>query len=125
MRRIDLRLRSIGQRQFTVAEEVSPMCTCIRIEYTIKPDVDLNEVRMAITSFVEAIATHHPDHRYTSFQSIKEPRDFTHVGELRDEAVDDLLTRPFFKEFSEFIRPKCSFGPEAVRLTQVASTQTT
>jgi quinol monooxygenase YgiN len=98
------------------------MPTCIRIEYTIKPDVDLDEVRTAITTFVAAIANHHPEHRYTSFQSIKEPRSFTHLGELRDGAVDDLLTRPFFKEFSEFLRASCLSGPEAVRLTQVAST---
>lgn len=44
------------------------MTKCIRVDYTVKPDVDLDNLKAAITEFVAGIRSHHPEHRYTSFQ---------------------------------------------------------
>jgi hypothetical protein len=38
----------------------------IRVHYTVKPEVDLDELKAAIGKFVAGIRSHHPEHRYTS-----------------------------------------------------------
>lgn len=101
--------------------EVTMETRYVRIDYTLKIDVDLEDAKAAITRFVEGITNHHPDHRYTSFQHSGDVRRFTHFGELVNDAIADLQTRPFFREFS-YLRERCSFGPEATSLAPVAST---
>jgi hypothetical protein len=91
----------------------------VRIDYTIKPDVDLEEMKRAIREFVASIASHHADHRYTSYQSASDPRSFVHVGEIVD--VDNFQTTPFFRKFSQFLRERCAAGPEVTFLSRVAS----
>jgi hypothetical protein len=102
--------------------EVPTMTRYVRIDYTLKTDVDLEDAKAAITRFVEGIMNHHPDHRYTSFQHSSDVRRFTHFGELVSDAVPDLQIRPFFREFSAYLRERCSLGPEATSLHAVAST---
>ncbi|MGH9353353.1 MAG: hypothetical protein ACRD2G_14525 [Terriglobia bacterium] len=97
------------------------MTKYVRIDYTIKPDVDLGEVKAAIGEFVASIASHHPDHRYTSYQSATDPRRFVHIAELVEDAVADFQTRPFFLKFSEFLHEHCATGPDVTLLTRVAS----
>jgi hypothetical protein len=46
----------------------APMTKYIRVDYTVKPDVDLDNLKVALTEFVAGIRSHHPEHRYTSFQ---------------------------------------------------------
>jgi hypothetical protein len=94
----------------------------IRISYGVRPEVNLYEVKAAITEFVAAIAAHHPGHRYSSFQFIDNPREFIHVGELIEEAVADFQSQPFFRTFSEYLHKQCKEPPKATSLTQVAST---
>lgn len=98
------------------------MTRYVRIDYTLKTDVDLEDAKAAIARFVEGIMNHHPDHRYTSFQHFGDARRFTHFGELVNDVVADLQTKPFFREFSVYLRERCSFGPEATSLEPVAST---
>jgi len=97
------------------------MTRYLRIDYTIKPDVDLAEVKDAIGEFVRSIAAHHPDHRYTSFQYASDPRRFVHVGELVEDVVADFQATPFFRKFSKFLRESCATGPEVTLLSRVAS----
>jgi hypothetical protein len=97
------------------------MAKCVSIEYTIKPEVDLDDVRKHIADFVASIASHHPDHRYTSFQYSADSRHFIHIGELVEDALTDFQSRPFFREFSEFLRERCVSGPSVAALTRVAS----
>ncbi|KAA6462859.1 hypothetical protein DYQ86_05825 [Acidobacteria bacterium AB60] len=97
------------------------MTRYVRIDYAIKPDVDLGVVKDAITEFVAGIASHHPDHRYTSFQNASEPRRFVHVGELVEEVVDSFQAAPFFLKFSQFLREHCDTKPEVTFLSRVAS----
>jgi quinol monooxygenase YgiN len=94
----------------------------IRIVYTVRQEANLEEVKAAITAFVAAIAAHHPEHRYSSFQLIDNPREFIHVGELVEEAVADFQSRPFFHSFSEYLHEHCENSPKAMSLTRVAST---
>jgi hypothetical protein len=94
----------------------------VRIAYTIRPDVNLDEAKAAITDFVAAIAAHHPEHRYSSFQLIDNPREFVHLGEFVEEAVADFQSRPFFQSFSDYLHKQCENSPTATSLTRVAST---
>ena len=98
---------------------------CIRISYSVRPEVNLDEVKTAITEFVAAIAAHHPGHRYSSFQFIDNPREFIHVGELVEEAVADFQSQPFFRTFSEYLHQRCNQSPKSTSLTRVASTLAT
>ena len=84
------------------------MTRYLRIDYTIKSDVDLGEVKKAIGEFVASIASHHPDHRYTSFQYPSDPRRFVHVGEIVEDVVADFQATPFFRKFSQFLRESCA-----------------
>jgi hypothetical protein len=98
------------------------MTKYIRVDYTVKPEVDLNTLKADIYEFVAGIRSHHPEHRYTSFQHPADPNRFTHVGALVEEALPDLQKQPFFRHFTESLPGRCSIGPEVTRLDRVAST---
>ena len=94
----------------------------VRIAYTLKPEVNRDEAKAAISEFVSAIAAHRPDHRYTSFQSSDNPQEFIHMGELVEDAVADLQSQPFFLKFSQYLHSRCQIPPRVTHLTRVAST---
>ena len=95
----------------------------VRIEYTIRPDVNLDELKGAIGEFVAGIGALHPENRYTSFQDVKDPRRFVHVGEIVEDVVPTLQAATFFKRFTTYLRERCAVGPEALDLNPVASTR--
>jgi hypothetical protein len=98
------------------------MTRYIRVDYTVKPDVDLDNLKAAITEFVAGIRSHHPEHRYTSFQHPADPFRFIHIGEVVEEVIPDLQKQSFFQHFTGYLRERCSAGPEVTRLDRVAST---
>ena len=98
------------------------MTKYIRVDYTVKPEVDLDNLKSDIYEFVAGIRSHHPEHRYTSFQHPANPNRFIHIGELVEEALPDLQKQPFFRHFTEHLPRQCSVGPEVTRLERVAST---
>src|SRR5882762_11804435 len=98
------------------------MTKYIRVDYTVKADVDLDNLKAAITEFVAGIRSHHPGHRYTSFQHPADPNRFIHIGEVVEEVLPDLQKQPFFRHFTGYLRERCSVGPEVTRLDRVAST---
>ena len=98
------------------------MIRYFRVEYALKPEVDLDNLKADIYEFVAAIGSHHPEHRYTSFQDPANPTRFIHIGELVEEALPDLQKQPFFRHFTECLKRRCSVGPEVTRLDRVAST---
>lgn len=100
------------------------MTKYIRVDYTVKPEVDLDNLKAAITEFVAGIHSHHPGHRYVSFQHPANPNRFIHIGEIVDEVLPDLQKQPFFRQFTEYLPGQCSAGPEVTRLDRVASTPT-
>jgi hypothetical protein len=98
------------------------MMRYIRIDYTVKSDVDLKKLKSAIGEFVACIRAHHVKHSYTSLQHAADPTRFTHFAEVVEEVIPDLQKQPFFLHFTEYLREKCSSGPEVARLDRVAST---
>ncbi len=68
----------------------------VRIDYTVKPDVDLDEFKAAIAEFVAGIHGHHPEHRYASFQHPADPFRFIHIGEVVEEVFPDLQKQSSF-----------------------------
>jgi hypothetical protein len=98
------------------------MTKYIRVDYTVKPVVDLDELKGAIAEFVSGMRSHHPEHRYTSFQHPADPLRFIHIGEMVEEALPDLQKQSFFQHFTGYLRERCSIGPEVTRLDRVAST---
>lgn len=94
----------------------------IRINYIVKPDVDLDELKIAIAEFVDGIRSHNPQHRYTSFQHPADRCRFIHIGEVVEEVLPDLQQQSFFQNFTGYLRERCSVGPEVTRLERVAST---
>ena len=97
------------------------MIRYVRVEYTVKPEVDLDNLKADIYEFVAGIRNHHPEHRYTSFQHPANPNRFIHIGELVEEALPDLQKQPFFRHFTEYLPRQCSVGPEVTRLERVVS----
>jgi hypothetical protein len=100
----------------------APMMKYIRVDYTVKPNVDLDNLKAAITGFVAGIRNHHPEHRYTSFQHPADPNRFIHIGEVVEEVLPDLQKQPFFRHFTEYLPGQCFVGPEVTRLDRIAST---
>src|SRR5579864_4531635 len=98
------------------------MTMYIRVDYTVKPDVDLNNLKAAITEFVAGIRSHHPEHRYTSFQHPADPNRFIHIGDVVEAVLPDLQKQPFCRLFTEYSPGQCSVRPEVTRVERVAST---
>jgi hypothetical protein len=100
----------------------APVTKFIRVDYTVKPDIDLDKLKAAIAEFVRGIHSHHPEHRYSSFQHPADPNRFIHIGEIVEEVLPDLRKQPFFQRFTEYLPGQCSAGPEVTGLDRVAST---
>ncbi len=95
----------------------------VRIEYTVRPDVDLDELTGAMAEFVASIRAHNAEHRYTSYQQSADHRSFVHIAELIEEEVPALQAEPFFSRFAAFLRQRCAKGPDVTELARVASTR--
>ncbi len=95
----------------------------VRIDYTVRDDVDLDQVKAAIAKFIAGIRAHDASHQYTSFVHVASPRQFTHLGIIAADRLADLQAQPFFGDFAGFLRAHCVRGPEVTWLDQVASTR--
>ncbi|HKV79605.1 MAG TPA: hypothetical protein VJP02_15765 [Candidatus Sulfotelmatobacter sp.] len=98
------------------------MTKYIHIDYIVKRDVALDELKGAIAEFVAGIRAHHPEHRYTSYQHSSDPLRFIHIGEFVEEVLPDFQKQPFFLRFTAHLRQQCAIGPDVTRLEPVAST---
>src|SRR6266850_4637954 len=78
------------------------MTKYIRVDYSVKPDVDLDELKAASGKFVAGIRSHHPEHRYSSFQHPADPFRFMHIGEVLEEVLPDLQQQSFFQHFTRY-----------------------
>jgi hypothetical protein len=104
------------------ARTTSPR-THVHVEYHVRKDVDLDELKREIARFVSGIHEHGIDHVYASYQDVKDERHFVHVGDFAAETVPGLQTEAFFGRFTGFLRERCRVGPEVTLLTKVASTR--
>jgi hypothetical protein len=98
------------------------MTKYIRIDYVVKPEVALDELKEAIAEFVAGIRAHHPEQLYTSYQHSSDPLRFIHIGEFVEEVLSDLQRQPFFLRFTARLKQQCAIGPDVTRLDPVAST---
>ena len=98
------------------------MTKYIRIDYVVKRDVALDELKGAIAEFVAGIRAHHPEHRYTSYQHSSDPLRFIHIGEFVEKVLPDIQKQVFFLRFTGQLRKQCAIGPDVTRLDSVAST---
>src|SRR5258705_6458840 len=94
----------------------------VRIDYTLRDDVDLAEVTARIAEFVAALGAHPATRHYASYQHATAPRQFTHVGAFGD-GLADLQAQPFFGAWTAFLRERCEHGPVVTQLVAVASTR--
>jgi quinol monooxygenase YgiN len=94
----------------------------ITIEYTVRADVSLDEVKAHISAFVAGIHRQHAGHRYTSCQRPAEPRRFVHFAEIVESEAAALQAEPFFGEFTAYLRAHCEAPPLVTTLAKVAST---
>lgn len=94
----------------------------VRIDYTLRDDVDVAEVTANIARFVASLGAHPATRHYTSYQHAAAPRQFTHVGSFTGD-VAELQAQPWFGEFTGFLRARCEHGPVVTQLAEVASTR--
>ncbi len=95
----------------------------VMIQYTLANDADLDEVKAGIHRFVRGLRETSARIRYTSYEKNEPDRSFVHIGFFPDEdTVKEAQARPFFGEFSAFLKPRCAEGPGVTWLTPVAST---
>lgn len=94
----------------------------VRVEYRLRPEVDLEQQKRDVAAFVAAIHAHRATSRYTSFQDLEDPRHFVHVGEFDADAVPSLTKQEFFLAFTQLLRERTVAPPEATRLAMVATT---
>ena len=95
----------------------------VMIQYQLSPGADVERVKQAIGRFVSGLKESSDRIRYTSYQKNEPERSFVHIGYFPDEAtVQQAQSRPFFGEFSSFLKQHCSEGPAVSWLVTVAST---
>ena len=95
----------------------------VMIQYTLKDDADIDDVKTGIGRFVSGLRETSEQIRYTSYEKNEPARSFVHIGYFPDEAtVKEAQSRPFFGEFSAFLKERCAEGPGVTWLTTVAST---
>jgi hypothetical protein len=95
----------------------------VMIQYTLHDDADLDAVKAAITGFVGGLHETSDRIHYTSYEKTEPARSFVHIGYFPDEAtVKEAQSRPFFGEFSAFLKQRCAEGPGVTWLSTVAST---
>ncbi len=94
----------------------------VRVDYRLRPDVDLDQQKRDIAAFIAGIHAHRVTSRYTSFQDVKDPRHFVHVGTFDADAVASLTQQEFFVAFTKLLRERCVTPPDATVLSVVAST---
>jgi quinol monooxygenase YgiN len=92
------------------------------IQYTVKPAL-VEEQEAAINTFIAAIkGVGDPDASYTSLKA-EDGVSFTHIARFRtEEALKRFQSQPHFEEFSKGLPPRCTDGPNATKLSLVATT---
>ena len=95
----------------------------VMIQYRLKPDAGLEELRQAVREFVRGLRETSDQIHYLSYQQQDSERSFVHVGAFPDESLlKHVQAQPFFAEFSDFLRPRCEKEPSVTWLGMVAST---
>jgi hypothetical protein len=84
----------------------------VRIEYTLKPEVDVETYKTEAAAFASAIRAHHDGNAYTVYQHEKDPRRFTHLGSFEPQVVPAMQKEPWFESFTAHLRDSATNGPD-------------
>lgn len=96
----------------------------IRLEYRLRPDVDVDAYLPEVMKFVASMRDHAASHDYTSYRDTKDPRHFVHVGHFDGgDVVEQMQTQDWFKSFTAHLRTLTVAPVEVTTLAQVASTR--
>jgi quinol monooxygenase YgiN len=95
----------------------------LRLEYRIRPDVDVDAYLPEVKKFVANMRDHDASHDYTSYRDLKDPRHFVHIGHFDAAAVERIQTEAWFKNFTAYLRTLTVAAPDATMLSQVATTR--
>jgi hypothetical protein len=91
------------------------------LQYTVKPEVDVEEVKAGVRRFVGEIRASELRIGYRSMQL--DERRFVHVITVDDaETQAALEAKPWFKDFGPWLRARCAEGPTASRPKLVVQT---
>jgi len=94
----------------------------LRLEYRLRPDVDVEAYLPEVQKFVANMRDHDASHDYTSYRDVKDPRHFVHVGHFDAEVVERMQTQDWFKGFTAHLRTLVVAPPDVTMLAQVATT---
>ena len=94
----------------------------VRIEYTLKPEIDLATYKSEVGAFVSGMHADHASHTYAVYQHEKNERRFTHVGSFDAERVAAMQKQAFFEKFSAYLREAAIGGPDVQMVGPVATT---
>jgi quinol monooxygenase YgiN len=95
----------------------------VRIEYTIKPEIDLATYKAEVGKFVDGMHADDASHQYAVYQHEENERRFTHVGSFEAALVPAMQQQPFFQHFTGYLRQAAIGGPDVQRVGPVASTE--
>jgi len=94
----------------------------VRIEYTLRPEVDVDAYKTAVAQFVRDIHTHAASSAYAVYQHEKDARRFTHLGAFDPEIVPTMQKQAWFETFTAQLRQSAVNGPDVQSVAPVAST---
>jgi len=92
------------------------------VKYKVKPE-KIEEVKKAITEFVEKIQKNEHDTRvYEIWQQEDEPTNFTHLDEFADEkSLESHKNASHTKKFVDMLYPNCIEEPKFISAKQIGS----
>lgn len=92
------------------------------VQYRVKPGA-VDEVKQAVTDFVDGIRKHEPDTIYGSFIG-EDERSFVHAMAFSDSAAEKRHRAAAYTEaFVARLYPNCELEPTFMRLQLVRSTK--
>jgi len=95
----------------------------MRLEYRLRPDVDVEAYLPEVKKFVAAMRDHDPSHDYTTYRDVKDPQHFVHVGHFTSDVAERMQTQDWFKTFTTHLRTLTVNPPDVTMLAQIAATK--
>ena len=95
----------------------------MRLEYRLRPDVDVDAYLPEVMKFVANMRDHDPSHDYTTYRDVKDPKHFVHVGHFDAEVAERMQTQGWFKAFTTHLRTLTINPPDVTMLAQLTATR--
>jgi quinol monooxygenase YgiN len=95
----------------------------VRIEYRLRPNVDVEAYWRRLKEFVAAMRAHDPSHEYTAFRDANDDRHFVHVGHFDPAIAEQMQAQPWFAAYTTHLRTLTVEPPNVTMLNTIASTR--